>query len=250
MSRSNPNENAINPCQKWFQWDGGDGKGLKQYNKETKKNEIIPIPFKFMVLDRLVTVIGYNEPEKIGYYANEIRNMKTDTLTVRSKNGVEAEGTYEEVKAKLGTKGLSFAQSVYIAYFEGKDLTLGNIKMSGAALENWFNFCKANKVEEIGIILKEAKSAKKGKVEYFEPIFAPMTIKEETNKAAIELDVELQEYLTAYLQRNQTSVEKPKNDVKSDNPEAKTEVHEAKATTHSEVDNSSPFNDDNEDLPF
>jgi len=252
MSRSNPEENAINPCSNWFQWDGGDGKGLKKYNKETKKNDIIPIPFKFLVLDRLVTVIGYNEPEKIGYYANEIRNMKNDKLTVRSKNGIEAEGTYEEVKAKLGTKGLNFAQSCYIAYFEGKDLTLGNIKMTGAALENWFNFCKVNKIDEIGIILKEAKEAKKGKVIYYEPIFESMKIKDETNAAAIELDKELQEYLKAYLERNQTSTEAVKHENKTEgSQEEKTKQEAHKYPDHPET-NSADINldDDGLDLPF
>jgi len=225
MSRSAPNENAVNPCSRWYQWDGGDGKGLKSYNKETKKNDITPLPFKFLLLDSLVTVTGYNEPEKIGYYANEIRNMKTDKLTVRSKNGVEAEGTYEEVKAKLGTKGLSFAQSCYIAYFEGKNLTLGNIKMTGAALQNWFDFCKGNKMDEIGVILKEAKEAKKGKVVYYEPVFASMTIKEDTNNAAIELDKELQEYLKAYLERNQTSTEAVKHENKVEDEKPKQEPH-------------------------
>lgn len=248
MSRSNPNENAVNPCNKWFQWDGGDGKGLKSYNKETKTNDITPIPFKFLVLDRLITVIGYNEPEKIGYYANEIRNMKTDKLTVRSKNGVEAEGTYEEVKAKLGTKGLSFAQSCYIAYFEGKVLTLGNIKMSGAALENWFNFCKTNKIEEIGVTLKGAKEAKKGKVIYYEPVFEPLVIKEETNNAAIELDKELQEYLKAYLERNQTSTEAVKHENKVEGEEKpKQEPHKYPDPPEtSNVD----FTVDDDQMPF
>jgi len=38
MSRSNPNEELVNPCKYWFQWDGGDGKGFKSYDKTTKKN--------------------------------------------------------------------------------------------------------------------------------------------------------------------------------------------------------------------
>jgi len=211
MSRSNPsNEEIVNPCKRWFQWDGDGGKGLKEYNKETKKNEIIPLPFKFLVIDRLITATGFNEPRGVGYWANEVRDLKKDKLVVRSKDGIECEGIWADVSAKLGTQGLDFCQSVYIAFFEGKTLMLGNIKMKGAALGNWFNFCKENKVMEIGVTIKDAKMAKKGKVEYFEPIFTAMPIKEETNNAAIEIDKELQCYLKAYLERNSTSTESPK----------------------------------------
>ena len=213
MSRSNPNEELSNPCKTWFQWDGGDGQGFKVYNKETKKNVITPLPLKFLVLDRLTTVTGYNEPEAIGYYSNEVRSLK-DTLIVRSKNGIEGQGTWEEIKAKLGVKGASYCQSVYIMYYKDKQPTLGNIKMTGASLENWFTFCKANKIMEIGVSVDSTNEKKKGKVVYFEPVFKAMKITEASNNFAIEMDKELQAYLTAYLTRNATTVEQPKTEEK------------------------------------
>jgi len=220
MSRSNPNENAVNPCKHWFQWDGGDGKGFKAYDKENKKNVITPLPFKFLILDRLTTVTGFNEPENIGYYSNEIRNIKEDILTVRSKNGIEAKGTWEQVKAQLGSKGASFAQSVYIMFYQGKEAVLGNIKMSGAAIENWFAFCKENKIMEIGVNVKSANPKKKGKVEYFEPVFEAIKVSEASNNAAVEMDKELQAYLVEYLEKNKTSVDafETKSEPKADQP--------------------------------
>lgn len=221
MSRSNPNEELINPCKHFFQWDGGDGKGFKIYDKETKKNVITPLPFKFLVLDRLTTITGYNEPEKIGYYSNEIRDIKNDMLTVRSKNGIEATGTYEEIKAKLSAKGASYCQSVYIMFFVGKEAVLGNIKMTGASLENWFSFCKENKIMEVGVQVKSANEKKKGKVVYYEPVFSVLDIKPATNELAIEIDKPLQEYLKAYLAKNKSTTETTAEHVK---PESKLEI--------------------------
>ncbi len=218
MSRSAPEENLINPCKTWYQFDGDKGQ-IKLYDKETKTNKIIPLPFRFLVIDELITTTGYNEPEKIGYYSNEVRNIK-DKLVVRSKNGIEFEGEYAQAKEKLGTKGLDFCQSVYIMFYDAeKKPTLGNIKMKGAALGPWFDFKKANKIMEIGVSVASFKEGKKGKVVYQMPVFTAMKTSEASNEAAIILDKELQEYLKAYLIRNQSPTVKTEpapTEIKSD----------------------------------
>lgn len=222
MSRSQPENEIINPCKKWWSWDS-DSSQFKFYDKETKKNVLVKLPFRFLVLDRLTTCVGYNDPQKIGYYSNEVRDLKNDILTVRSKNGIEAVGTWEQVKAKLGADGLSFCQSTYIMYFEGKEPTLGNIKMSGACLEPWFAFTKINNINEVGVKVASATPHKKGKVEYTSPVFEVLKTSEESNAKAIELDKVLQGYLTAYLLKNKTSTDKTQPEVKIDStkPEAK-----------------------------
>lgn len=192
---------------RWFSWSGDKGL-FQEYNKEEKKNYSVPLPFNFLVLDSLITVTGYNEPEKVGYYSNEVRNIK-DKLTVRTKNGIEFEGEYAQVKEKLGAKGCDYCQSVYIMFFgPDKKPTLGNIKMKGAALGPWIELQKSNKVMEIGISVKSAKEEKKGKVVYQVPIFSPIKVSEASNQQAVELDKELQDYLTAYLLRNQSPTSK------------------------------------------
>ena len=219
MSRSNPNEELVNPCKHWFQWDGDKG-GFKSYDKETKKNVSIPLPFRFLYLDSLITVTGYNEPEGVGYYSNEVRDIK-DVMTVRSKNGIEMTGNWEQIKEKMSAKGADFCQSVYIAFYEGKTLVLGNIKMKGAALGPWFDFRKANNVMDIGISVKEMKEGKKGKVVYQMPVFSVLDIKPATNELAIEIDKPLQEYLKAYLAKNKSTTETTAEPIKS---ESKSEV--------------------------
>lgn len=223
MSRSQPENEIINPCKKWWSWDS-DSSQFKFYDKETKKNVLVKLPFRFLVLDRLTTCVGYNDPKKIGYYSNEVRDVKNDILTVRSKNGIEAVGTWEQVKAKLGSDGLGFCQSTYIMYFEGKEPMLGNIKMSGACIEPWFAFTKANNIMEIGVSVASFSEHKKGKVEYTSPVFTAMKVSEESNAKAIELDKVLQNYLTAYLLKNKTSTDKAQPEVKLEATATKPEV--------------------------
>lgn len=252
MSRSNPTENLSNPCKHWFQWSG-DG-FFTEYDKEAKKNIEQKMPFKFVVIDSLVTITGYNEPQATGYWSNEVRNSK-DLMTVRSKHGVEMTGTYEQIKEKMAKDGASYCQSVYIMFYNGKTPTLGNIKMKGASLGAWFEFCKENKVMEIGVQVKESKTGKKGKVTYEVPIFEPMAVSEATNAAAIEIDKELQEYLTAYLQKNASEIPadkaEPKEEVKAEvKAETKSET-KSQSRSESQEEGSAPvFGGDDDDLPF
>ena len=200
MSRSNPNENLVNPAKFFYEWDGGDG-GFKYFDKSLgEKGEKVKqeLPFTFIPLDVLVTIKGFNESEQKGYWSNEIRqfDIKTGILTVRSKAGVEMIGTYEQVKAKLGTKGADYCQSVYCAT-KGADgkLVLNNIQIKGAALGAWIEFVKKNNINEVAVAVKDMVKKKKGRVDYVEPVFSAVKIKEETNQEAIELDKLLQEYL-------------------------------------------------------
>jgi hypothetical protein len=212
MSRSN-NTELYNPAKKFFQWDS-DNKQFNWYNKETKKKVPVPLPFTFIVLDYLVTIKGFNDAEQSGFYSNEIRseNLKKDILVVRDKKGVAAAGLYEQVIHSADCTGAQFCQSVYIAYKEDKQLVIGNIAFTGCSLGAFFDFKKSNKLLEISCQVKTFLPGKKGKVEFNSPVFNALPVSEETNQKAIELDKELQEYLSKYLaiqkQRNsEASVE-------------------------------------------
>jgi len=205
MSRSNPTENTVNPAQKFIEWSGSEGK-FKYYDKEKKENVFIELPFYFLPLDQLSTTKGYDEKAGLGFYSNEIRNTKTDMLTVRTKNGVVMTGLYENVKEKLSSRGLDYVQSVYVAIKEGKNYVLANLQLKGSALGPYIEFCKGKKMSEIGVSVKKANPMKKGATKYFEPVYEVLKVSDEANNAAIELDRELQEYLTAYLAKNASTV--------------------------------------------
>jgi hypothetical protein len=196
VSRSN-NTDVKNPAAKFFQWSGDEGK-IKSYNKETKETTFSEIPFTFLVLDRLITIAGYSDDDKSGFWSNEIRNTKTEVLTVRTKAGIRKTGLYEDVKTLVGAK---FAQSLYIAFFdEDKQLKIGNFKLVGCAVSAWIEFCKSNDIYKGAVRIVGTEEGQKGKTTYFSPVFQMQeAIKPETESTAIRLDEELQTYLKSYF---------------------------------------------------
>lgn len=252
MSRSNPTENAVSPCSKYIEWSGSEGK-FKYYNKEKKENVFIELPFYFLPLDQLSTVKGYDEKAGLGFYSNEIRNTKTDVLTVRNKNGVVMSGLYEQCKEKLASRGLDYVQSVYVAIKEGKNYVLANLQLKGSALGPYIEFCKTNKVNKIGVAVKKSLPMKKGATKYFEPVYEPMNVSEEANTIAIELDRTLQEYLTPYLAKNSATINVDKIDENQDNglnniPTLKKDIT-MQSTKVDDIDGFLKIDND-DDLPF
>lgn len=208
MSRSKPTQNNPNPAETFFEWRGGEGQ-LTWYDKIEKKSVEVPLPFRFLVLDQLATVTGYNEKLKSGVYANEVRSTKEEPLHVKFFNGEEiAKGFWREIKERVNAKSGNFATSVYIAYREGHDLKIGNLKISGCALGPWIELNKKHRkdVEAKAIILTKGEKQKVGRVEFFPPDFAIIETSKETDDQAKSLDAQLQEYLEGYFKRSRVGV--------------------------------------------
>ena len=51
---------STNPAQKFIDWKSNH-KCFSFYDRETSANVLIPLPFKFLVLDELHTVKGWND---------------------------------------------------------------------------------------------------------------------------------------------------------------------------------------------
>ena len=214
MSRSNPEIKLESPCTRYFEWNGDAG-GFKWYNKATKEKVAVPLPFTFIVLDCLVTISGFSDSQQSGFWSNEIKkkDIKNSIFKVRSKQGLNCEGTWEAIKGK--ETGMKYCESVYIAYVgDDKKLTIGNIKFMGAGLSPWINFCsgekddKGKKISEpndpyVGAItVATMKEGKKGKTIYQMPVFTTKSLKPETEEAVKEMDKQLQEYLIQYFAKN------------------------------------------------
>jgi len=205
MSRSN-NTDVTTPVKKRFEWSGSEGK-IKSYDSAKKENEWFELPFTFLVLDKLSTIAGFSDADQSGFWSNEVRNVKTDILTVRTRKGVEQEGLYADLTPTLN-KGAKYAQSVYIAFYEGDELVIGNIKIYGSALGSWIDFQKDNDVYSMAVTIQSATPAKKGATKYFVPVYVAKPVSEETNKKAAIMDAELQVYLNSMLSRNGSPSEK------------------------------------------
>ena len=195
MSRSNPT--PTNPAKKFFKWSGSKGQ-LVYYDKEKQLEVEVKLPFSFLVLDQLATITGFCEQDASSYWSNEVRSIKKDELTVRTSKGTKQIGLYDDL-ADVRSKGAKYAKSVYIAYEEGDELVIGNIKASGAALTAWIELSNKHVVTNGKVVLKGSEEAKKGTTVYYTPVFEWTHSDTTEDEVAVALDRELQVYLSQYL---------------------------------------------------
>lgn len=203
MSLSNPQ--SKNPATRFMQWRGGEEGGgrVTYWDKEAEQEVEVALPFSFIVLDELNTITGFSERDQSGFWSNEVRNLQSDQLIVRTKSGIKERGKYADIADKIKAGGAKYAKSVYVAFKDDSgELAIGNIKIAGAALTAWIEFEKKFDVSQCAVFITETpKRAKKGKNTYFVPIFEGQNMSEATKSEAVALDQELQQYLNSYFQR-------------------------------------------------
>lgn len=208
MSLSNQST-SVNPAKHHLRVKSGS---VNYYDKEEGQNIDVPVPLSFVVLDQLATVKGWSDGDQSGYWSNEVKKAGQDVLTVRTSKGQKASGIWKEIKGDANVAGAKFNASVYIAAQGREGLEIQNIAFSGASLNAWIEFVNANKGVVSGknkVVITGFSDAQKGAVKYQVPEFGVAEITEEELAAATELDRELQEYLTSYLEnrRNDELVE-------------------------------------------
>lgn len=199
MSRSNPT--PTNPAQHFFTWSGSKGQ-LEWYNKEKQMRVPVKIPFEFMVLDELATITGFCEQDTSSYWSNEVRNVTREELTVKTSRGTKQVGLYKDL-ADVRSKGAKYAKSIYIAHKIGDDYVIGNLKASGAALTAWIEFGNTCVPQNGKTRLTGSIEGKKGTNTYLIPVFEYDHISKKENDIALELDRDLQVYLSQYLSASQ-----------------------------------------------
>ncbi len=195
MSRSNPT--STNPAKRFFRWSGSEGQ-LSYYDKDKKKDVKIDLPFSFLVLDQLATITGFCEQDSSSYWSNEVRSVAKEEFIVRTSKGAKQTGLYSAL-TDVRSKGAKYAKSIYVAYKEGDDYVIGNIKASGAALTAWIELSGKCIVTNGRIVLKGSEEATKGATKYQIPVFEWDHSTPEEDSLAVELDKELQIYLNQYL---------------------------------------------------
>lgn len=247
MSLSDPSKDSVlvNPASRFYEWVGKiDAGHFKYYNKADKSNVTVPLPFTFIPLDTLITLKGYNKKKLKGFWSNEVRDISTDKFTIKSKDGIEMQGLYKELKDFCELNKISYIQSVYIAYKNEKGhLTLGNIQIKTSALTPWIELTKSTKPYGMAITVKSTTKGRNGDVDFLAPVYQAVILKEETKKEAIKLDEVLQEYLNTYLKRTpETVVAKSENAMPK---EAKKEVNVDETLSANNFDP-----DDDDTLPF
>lgn len=232
MSRSNPNQDsAPNPAQRWFEWNGQNGH-FRYYDKQAEKRVDLKPDFTFILLDETNSVKGWHQPSEKGIVSNAVRDTQTEPFNVRTFGGLTiATGLWTQIRDKVDAAGGRFNRDCYCAFKDGKDLKLGVVQFKGAALGAWCNFTKANRVRVDGpndqkmaayyanaIRVRKITKGKQGKVEFCMPVFELVPLTAATNKAATELDIELQAYLKDYFTRTQQPKAEPAEAPQPDAP--------------------------------
>lgn len=185
-----------NPAKRFLKIKSG---AVSFYDKEAGENIEVPTPFEFIVLDTLATIKGWSDADNSGFWSNEVRKVGSDELTIRTSQGVKGTGVWKDIKGQSSLAGAKYNSSIYIAT-KGRDgLEINNLALSGAALNAWIEFTKANSVTKNKIVLSDWADAKKGAVKYKTPVFTAVPFEDDEREDAITLDLELKEYFNEYF---------------------------------------------------
>lgn len=196
-----------NPAKRFLEWKSND-KCFSFYDKEKKENVLVELPFKFLVLDQLHTVSGWNDATSSGIFSNEVKFISKQVMTVKPFKGNEiAKGLYADIKEKVKNAGGHYVKSIYIMLEDG---TLANIQLKGSAVQQWGEFTNKSlsRLPEEWVVVDKAVDGKKGAVKYTTPgfTFGGSLSDKEAAQADLVFD-ELETYLKAYLIKEEAPVE-------------------------------------------
>jgi hypothetical protein len=195
MSISNQSGHSKNPAVVFLQYNS-DKETFVYYDKDKKENVAIPLPFSFIVMDRLATITGWCESLKTGVFSNEVHNTTKEQLNVRTfKGGIKKVGFYSEIKGEVIEMGGKYTASLYVMPLDGEFKgQIVNLQLKGASLMPWIEAQKNGNT----FMVRGVKTEKKGRVTFTCPVFEDFKATEDQLASAIELDKALQAYLVEY----------------------------------------------------
>ena len=207
MSTTSNRRNAFstpqsNPATKFLSWKSND-KQFSYYDKETKENVLVPLPLKFLVLDEMHSISGWNDATQSGIYSNEVKFISKETMTVKPFKGNEiAKGLYKDIKEKVKSAGGHYVKSIYIMLEDG---TLANLQLKGSAVQKWGEFTAKGKQRLVDewVVVDKAVDGKKGAVKFTTPDFRFLqSITDAESELADECFNTLEAYMNTYLSKN------------------------------------------------
>jgi len=188
-----------NPATKFLEWKSND-QCFEYYDKEAQKKVQVTLPFKFLVLDELHTVKGWNDASSSAIYSNEVKYISKEPMTVKPFKGNEiAKGLYKDIKDKVVSAGGHYTKSIYIMLEDG---LLANIQLKGSAVQKWGEFTNKtrNRLADEWVVVAKALEGKKGAVKFFTPEFGfEKSLTKNEGLLADNCYNILEAYLNAYL---------------------------------------------------
>lgn len=196
-----------NPATKFIDWKSND-KCFEYYDKEKQEKVQIPLPFKFLTLDELHSIKGWNDASQSGIYSNEVKYISKETITVKPFKGNEIfKGLYKDGKEKIQSNGGHYVKSIYIMLEDG---TLANLQLKGSGVQAWGEFTQKtrNRLPDEWVEVKSAKEGKKGSVKFSMPEFKfKSSLSESEAEQADEVFSVLEAYLNTYLAKAVDEIE-------------------------------------------
>ena len=201
-----------NPATKFIEWKSND-KCFNYYDKDAQKNVEIPLPFKFLVLDELHCIKGWNDASSSNIYSNEVKFISKEVMTVKPFKGNEiAKGYYKDIKEKVVAAGGHYTKSIYVMLEDG---SLANISLKGSGVQKWGDFTQKtrNRLADEWVIVASAEDGKKGAVKFSTPSFsfANSISDEEANMADEAFNI-LESYLKTYLAKAEPAIVEEEED--------------------------------------
>jgi hypothetical protein len=188
-----------NPSTKFIEWKSND-KCFSFYDRETSANVSIQLPFKFLVLDELHTVKGWNDASSSQINSNEVKFISRDEMVVKPFKGNEiAKGLYKDIKEKIKAAGGHYVKSVYCMLEDG---SIANLQLKGAACQSYGDFTAKtrSRLTDEWVVVAKAIDGKKGAVKYTTPGFEfDKSLSESEADLADEAFNTLEAYLKTYL---------------------------------------------------
>ena len=208
-----------NPSTKFLDWKSND-KCFEYYDKENQEKVSVALPFKFLVLDELHTIKGWNDASSSGIFSNEVKFISKEVMTVKPFKGNEiAKGLYKDIKEKIVAAGGHYVKSIYIMLEDG---SLANLQLKGSAVQKWGEFTQKtrNRLPDEWVQVTKAIEGRKGAVKFFTPDFSfERSITEDEAMQADEAFNILESYLKTYLAKAEPIVEETPQDDPDDDLE-------------------------------
>ena len=205
-----------NPAKMFIEWKS-NSKCFEYYDKEKKEKVQIQLPFKFLVLDELHTVSGWNDASGSGIYSNEVKYISKEVMTVKPFKGNEiAKGLYKDIKDKIVAAGGHYVKSIYVMLEDG---TLANLQLKGSAVQQWGVFTQKSRsrLTDEWIEVKDTVDGKKGAVKFSMPNFGfKASLSESEAEMADEVFNVLEAYLTTYLKAAEPEINEIEVEVEDD----------------------------------
>ena len=198
-----------NPSTKFIEWKSND-KCFSFYDRETSANVSISLPFKFLVLDELHTVKGWNDASSSQINSNEVKFISRDEMVVKPFKGNEiAKGLYKDIKERIKAAGGHYVKSVYCMLEDG---SIANLQLKGAACQSYGDFTAKtrSRLTDEWVVVDKAIDGKKGAVKYTTPGFA---FEKSLSDSEADLADEAYNVLEAYLKTYLTKAEPINNEV-------------------------------------